>query len=127
MGLFKKLFGGADAINDYFADAVIVYLETDDGVARLAAVSAGKIAAGAQRVSMVNYLRTLAADGQAAGMTQGAYKLNQLADELALKDWSVAEAKQSKLALAKLDSEYAAALDAFDSTVFRRRNAHVFG
>lgn len=126
MGFFKKLLGGADQINEYFCDAVVVFVETSDPTVRLAAVAAAKVAAGAQRASMVNYLRVLAADANSAGMAQATFQLNQLADEISLRDWSTADAANEKRALKALNTEYCAALDSFDGSFFRREFPNLF-
>ena len=127
MGFFSNLFGGAGKINDYFADAIWVYMRTADAVVRLAALTAAKVAAGAQRASMVNYLRVAAADArELTGSDDIAYRLNQLADEISLRDWTVGDSIHSKQALWKLDAEYGRALDKFDARVFRRRFPDLF-
>jgi len=127
MGFLSNLFGGAGKINDYFADAVWVYMHTADPVVRLAAMTAAKVAAGAQRASMVNYLRVAAADArELAGSDDIAYRLNQLADEISFRDWTMGDSIHAKGALWKLDAEYGRALDKFDRGVFRRRFPDLF-
>jgi len=127
MGLLRGLLGGAQKINDYFADAIWVYRYTADPVVRLAALAAAKVAAGAQRTSMVNYLRVTAGDARRlAGGDDVAYRLNQLADDISLRDWTVSDSMYDKEALWKLDAEYGRALDKFDAGVFRRRFPQLF-
>jgi hypothetical protein len=103
-------------------------MRTADPVVRLAALTAAKVAAGAQRASMVNYLRIAAADAREllAGSDDIAYRLNQLADEISLRDWTVRDSVHAKQALWKLDAEYGKALDKFDGGVFRRRFLDLF-
>jgi hypothetical protein len=127
MGLWKSLFGGSEKINDYFSDAVYVYIRTADPVVRMATLAAAKVAAGAQRASMVNYLRVAAAEvRQQESNDDASYRLNQLADEISLHGWTVQDAVHERQALAKLDKEYTRALDRFDSTIFRRRFVSLF-
>lgn len=125
MRIFKALFGGAERINDYFADAVLVYVQNHDPIVRMAALAAAKVAAGVTRTSMVNYLRVMAAR-EDIGDDDACYRLNQLADEISLRDWTVQDARYEKNALSKLEPEYRLALDKFDSTVFRRRFPQFF-
>jgi hypothetical protein len=123
----SNLFGGAAKINDYFADAVWVYMRTADPVVHLAALTAAKIAAGKQRASMVNYLRIAAADTRALNSSDDiAYRLDQLVDEISLRDWTIGDSTDAKQALWKLDTEYGNALDKFDGSVFRRRFPNLF-
>ena len=127
MGFLNRLFGGAGKINDYFADAVWVYMRAADPVVRLAALTAAKVAAGAQRASMVNYLRVAAADArELVGGDDIAYRLNQLADEISLRDWTIGDSIHANQALWKLDAEYGKALDKFNGGVFRRRFPDLF-
>lgn len=120
MGFFKHLMGQADAINDYFAYAVYAYLLYDDPVVRLAALTAAKVMAGAQRAASVNWLRVVASQihGEDA---LAAYRVNQLADEISLRDWEIRDVVHAKTALAKLDAELEQALSTPDPDIFLRR------
>jgi len=42
-------------MNDYFADAVLVYVQNHDPTVRMAALAAAKVANGVQRTSMVKF------------------------------------------------------------------------
>jgi hypothetical protein len=53
-------------------------------------------------------------------------RLNTLADEIGERQWTMADISSAKHALRAASQEYAAALDAFDSGVFRRRFPHLF-
>lgn len=66
-----------------------------------------------QRASMVRHLR--------------AFALKELADEIAVRDWTIRDAVAQGATLAKFDEEHAIALDKFDSAIFRRRFPDVFG
>jgi hypothetical protein len=127
MRFLEKAVHVADAVNLYFADAITVFAGTNDPVVRLAALTAAKVAAGAQRASMVNFLRIVAANIREATRDEDApYRLNQLADEIASRDWTLRDIRNSKLALRGLDATYAEALNRADSSVFRRRFPHLF-
>ena len=71
---------------------------------------------------MVEYIQASAADE----VDHVALLLNQLSNDIALKDWTIQDAVAEGLALAKVDEEYAMALDKFDSTGFRRRFPDLF-
>jgi hypothetical protein len=128
-------WNGAGAVNDYFADAILVYMCNGDAVVRLAALAAAKVMAGPQRASAVNFVRVvvddmrtqLANEEEANGAT---LRLEQLATEISLRDWTVQDAIHDRRALAALDRELERALGNWrgycDSTVFRRRFPDLF-
>jgi hypothetical protein len=111
----------------YFIDAVHVHVCLADPAARLAALTAGIVADGLQRSSMVTYLRGAAAVLNESGTRGGtADQLGVLADEIAQRDWTIGDIGRAKAELRKANAQYAAALDAFDSTVFRRTFPELF-
>ena len=120
MGFFENLMRQADAINDYFAYAVYVYVLYDDSVVRLAALTAAKVMAGAQRAASVNWLRVVASQIHGKDAS-AAYRVNQLADEISLRDWEIRDVVHAKTALAKLDAELEQALSTPDPDIFIRR------
>lgn len=126
MGFLSKLFRKAGDINDYFADAVWVFQRTDDPIARLAALTAAKVAAGMQRASMIQYLRATAEVERQSGNGEVGQRADQLADEIALHDWGLADIIEAKRALWGVDTQYGQALDKFDSGIFRRRFPDLF-
>lgn len=71
---------------------------------------------------MVKSLRSLASEEA----DDGALLINLLADEIAIKDWTIRDAVLQGVELAKVDEEYARALDSFDSAVFRNRFPEFF-
>lgn len=92
----------------------------------MAALAAAKVANGVQRTSMVNFLRTVAANmREDISDVDAYYRLNQLADEICLRDWTVQDVRYERQALGKLDWEVRA-LDKFDPMVFRRCFPEVF-
>lgn len=127
MGFLDRIFSRLErkTVNrtfDYFLDAICVYSTNHDPAVRMAALAAAKKASRDERASMVNYLRDFACDE----VDDIALLLNQLADEIVLKDWTIRDAVAEGLALGKIDEEYAVALDKFDSAVFRRRFPQLF-
>ncbi|MDO8795458.1 MAG: hypothetical protein Q7J25_12640 [Vicinamibacterales bacterium] len=123
--VLDRLVHGADRVNEYFLDASRVYIHNADPAARLAALTAGKVADTLQRSSMVRTLRMIA-DGARNSDAQAAHKLDALADDVAEHDWSVRDIIRAKRELRDANAAYARALDAFDSNVFRREYPQVF-
>jgi hypothetical protein len=116
----------AGSISEYFGDAVRVFSFTGEEAAHSAALAAGKTAAGEQRASMVTYLQALTSDWiSAAGDDPEAQvavrRLDQVAHEIAAKDWTMGDVIAAKRHLKALDGEYYHALGTADPSVFRRR------
>jgi hypothetical protein len=111
--VLKELLSHADRVNDYFVNAIKVWIFAQEEPARKAALSAAKVAAHLQRQSMVNYLLTMSAD-LSKEMGDGAAlicrMLEELASEIGEKDWTVTDATLDRVELAKMDKEFA---DAF--------------
>ncbi len=108
---------------DYFWDAIRVYSRNHDPIIRIAALAAAKKASRDDRAIMVKYLRRMAAVDEPDDYR---LPLDQLAEEISFKDWTIRDAIAEGRTLAKFDPEYAEALDRFDSSVFRRRFPRVF-
>lgn len=106
-----------DRTSDYFWDAILVYCRNQDP-----ALTAAKKASREQRASMINHLRSFAVDEEG----DLSFALNELADEIAVRDWTIRDAVAQGARLAEFDEEYAIALDKFDGGVFRRRFPDVF-
>lgn len=127
MQFFEKLLGRLERktvnrTSEYFWDAICVFSINHDPAVRMAALAAAKKASRDERAFMVKHLRVFASDEE----DDVALLLNQLADELAMRDWTIRDAVAEGSALAEFDSEYAQALDKFDATVFRRRFPEFF-
>ena len=58
----SSLLDQASAINDYFADALLVWIFKDNNDAKIAAITAGKVADSIQRASMINYAKGMGED-----------------------------------------------------------------
>jgi len=127
-GLLKDMLDHATHINDYFANAVRVWLFAPEESARLAALTAAKVAAGVQRASMGKYLSAMADDLSTMGAKEKALvvRIAGLASAITKKDWDLADVREAKRELAALDREYAEALDRADPKVFERRHPSLF-
>ena len=128
-GFFKKMRmrGQSARINDYFANAVRAWLFEGDEVARFAALNAAMTAATKQRALMTDYLSALIVDAMADDpKSHVPWLVKVLIKEIDLKDWSLKENMVKRNELAKLDDEYAKALDRADDQVFVRRYPALF-
>lgn len=116
------------SINDYFADAVLVYLFESDQVAKFAALAAAKTAAGAQRESMLIYISSLIGDmRRESGATDDDLKnLIELRDAISEKDWSIQDARIAKAQLSELDPEATAALNKSKGKYFKYKHPSIF-
>jgi hypothetical protein len=120
----------ARAVNDFFADAVFVYRVTGDRLVRLAALAAAKTMNTTQRGAAIKFVRGVADDMRErgtgeAGPDGAADLLDQLANEISLRDWTIRDVVHDRCALADLDEELENALGSWlgycDSSLFRRR------
>jgi hypothetical protein len=102
-------------INDYFRNAVKVYAFTGSRDAKIAAVAAAKVSAGAQRNSMLAYLRGMASDLKQMSESESDLKLladqfveaaAELEKEISVKDWTISDIRVQKEELEKSNSEY---------------------
>lgn len=126
-GLVNDLLQGGTRVNDYFIDAVRVYACTLDPAVRQAALTAGVVADRTQRSTMVAFAQHAAAKfAEKEGVGEIPARLAQLAYEIAAKDWTIADVRTARRILWNTQREYAQALDAFDSAVFRRRFPELF-
>jgi hypothetical protein len=127
--ILKELLSHADRINDYFRNAVRVWIFAHEESARKASLSAAKVAADLQRQSMVNYLLGMSTDlskemgDEAAPICR---LLKELVSDICEKDWTVADATFDRVELAKMDKEFADALDRADPRIFEKRYPHLF-
>jgi hypothetical protein len=125
----------AKRINDYFCNAVRVYAFTGGQDARIAAVAAAKVAAAAQRNSMVTYLRGMILDLKQ--MSENEPEFRPLADEfveaaaqlekdICVKDWTISDIREQKEELEEANPDYLNALNKADPSVFERKLPHLF-
>jgi hypothetical protein len=129
--LIKEMIDHARKINDYFANAVRVYILTGEENAQCAASAAAKVAGRKQRKSMTDYLYGMAGDfldsyPQKDDGKLVAMRLLSLKEEIEEKDWDLEDIKEEKAKLFKVDPEYCLALDRADPNVFVRRHPKLF-
>ena len=139
LGLFAfYIFRGksqAKKLNDYFCNAVRVYALTNAEDARIAIITAAKMAAKKQRSSMVKYLQSMASgiqkvtekDPQQKSLTDLFVKSSiELAEEISSKDWTPDDISKQKEELGNINADYLVALDKGDSKVFSRKHPQLF-
>ncbi len=139
MGLFavhiirKKL--RAKRINEYFSNAVRVYALTNEEDARVAIVTAAKIAAKKQRGSMIKSLKRIASDINKMSENDSKLKPHtdkfvkssiELAEEISSREWTPSEINKQKEELGSINSEYLVALDKADPTIFAKKHPQLF-
>lgn len=125
----------AKRINEYFSNAVRVYALTNEEDARVAIVTAAKVAAKKQRVSMIKSLKRIASDINK--MSENDSKLKpltdkfvkssiELAEEISSREWTPSEINKQKEELGSINSEYLVALDKADPTIFAKKHPQLF-
>jgi len=122
-------------INDYFCNAIRVYAFTGSPDAKIAAVAAAKAAAGAQRNSMLAYLRGMASDLKQMSESESDLKAltdqfveaaEELEKEISVKDWTIRDIRVQKEELGNINAEYLNALNRGDPFVFARKFPDLF-
>jgi len=125
----------AKRINDYFCNAIRVYAFTGGQDARIAAVAAAKVAAAAQRNSMVTYLRGMVLDLKQMSESEPEFRsladqfveaAAQLEKDISVKDWAISDIREQKEELGKANLDYLNALNKADPSVFARKLPHLF-
>jgi len=139
MGFLSNLFSDKSAnINEYFADAVMVWLQTGSEAAKTAAFAAAATAALGQRQSMTEYLRQTAQSIKGAAQSIKGATQDEQTQSIAIadvvigfaalidsKDWSIGDSISAKREAATHDSEAVAALNRFDADYFKRKHPEV--
>lgn len=115
-------------INDYFCDAVWLFIKTDTPAARLAALTAGAIAQDDQRKSLIGYISDVAGDwrSRSPSTKSVADKLDALAAEISGTEWTLQDTIDLKSQLRSIEPEFFFCLAAPDPTVFRSRYPEIF-
>lgn len=125
----------AKRISDYFSNAVRVYALTNDEDARVAILTAARVAAKKQRGSMIKYLQNMASEIQK--MSKNDLKLKplvgkfiessiELAEEISTSESTINDIIKLKEKLGKVNSEYLAALEKADPTIFAQKHPRLF-
>jgi len=132
--IFRKR-SRAKRINDYFSNAVRVYALTNEEAARAAIVTAAMDAAKAQRHSMVKYLERMVSDLKKMDEIDEKTKPHidkfiesslELANEISSRDWNKSDINKQKEELGTLNSDYLAALEKADPTIFSQKHPRLF-
>jgi hypothetical protein len=122
-------------MNAYFSTAVRVYALTNEEDARIAIVTAAKVAAKKQRGSMVNYLQSMASDIKNMSEIDPKVKPHidkfvessiELAEEISSREWTISDIITQKEELGNINSEYLDALDKADPSIFEKRHPQLF-
>ena len=122
--LARQLTRHADGIHRYYLAALSACLVYDDENARLAALTAAKVAAGAQRQSMIAALeRSVSVLVAEAGMQRDVLleRGRHFEAEIGDREWPLKEVTRAKVELTRTDPDYARGLERADPTVFVRR------
>jgi hypothetical protein len=122
-------FGTADSLNQFFLDAVYVFLITDEPAVKTSILAVGKVAASLQRASMREYL-----SGQIESLRGDnpefwkdvIEKIMEIEKELGAREWTLEDIYEEKKRLREHDEELATALDEADASIFRRRYPDLF-
>ena len=122
-------------MNAYFCAAVRFYALTDEEDARIAIVTAAKAATKKQRVSMVEYLKSMASDIKNMSEIDPKVKPHtdkfvessiELAEEISSREWTISDINKQKEELGNINSEYLVALDKADSSIFAKKHPQLF-
>jgi nitrous oxide reductase len=125
----------AKRINEYFCNAIRVYALTNEDDARVAIVTAAKVATKKQRISMVKYLRDMASDIKQ--MNENDSKLKpltdkfikssiDLAEEISSREWTISDIHKQKEKLKNINADYLVALDNADPKIFAKKHPQFF-
>ena len=122
-------------MNAYFCAAVRIYALTDEEDARIAIVTAAKAATKKQRVSMVEYLKSMASDIKNMSEIDPKVKPHtdkfiessiELAEEISSREWAISDINKQKEELGNINLEYLVALDKADPSIFAKRHPQLF-
>lgn len=126
-----KMTAKGGKVTEYFENAVKVYLWLDDTSAGVAALTAAKTAATAQRDDMITHLMQLS--GQFTQLIDKipelqAFKarLKKLSQEIGAKDWTIQDVREAKRELGEVSPKYLEALNRSDPSVFVSRYPALF-
>jgi hypothetical protein len=115
-------------INDYFVNAVRVYILLDKEDAKIAALAAAKVAGAKQRESMVNYLIGMESDVAREFPDHSAMttKLFFLKERICAANWNMRDIVEEKNRLADYNPAYLKALNKADANIFVRKYPDLF-
>ena len=121
----------ASGVNDYFCNAVKVWIFMIKEDAKIAAIAAAKVAGEKQRESMFNYLSGMASDLERdfpddPVMRRHSGRLLSLKKEIEAHNWTTMDAAKEKDRLANINPDYLTALNKADANIFVRRYPDFF-
>jgi ribonuclease HII len=121
----------ASGVNDYFCNAVKVWIFMIKEDAKIAAIAAAKVAGEKQRESMLNYLSGMASDLERGFpddpvMRRHSRRLLSLREEIAAKNWTMLDAAEEKNRLFEINPDYLKALNKADAKIFVRQYPDFF-
>ncbi len=132
--IFKKK-SHAKRINAYFCNAVRLYALTDETEAKVAILTAAKVAPKNQRGAMVKYLQSMTSgiknlienDSKLKSDTEKFVESSiELTEEILSQEWTTDDIIKQKGELGNINSEYLAALDKADPTIFAKKHPQLF-
>ena len=129
--LKNLLFRYSKRINDYFADAVRVYVLKGEEDARCAALVSAKVAGEKQRKLMIENLSNMASNVMQNFPNKLTRKslsdrLLSLKQDIESKNWDLKDVRGEKGEISKPISEYLSCLDQPDPSIFRRKYPELF-
>lgn len=113
----------------YFENAVTVYIWLRKEDARIAAVTAAKVAAKKQRRAMAGYLKLHAGLSELSNIPEAQesiHALLELIDNIEAREWSVRDIMKAKDELEAHNPEYLKALNRADGGIFLRKYPRLF-
>jgi len=129
--LKNLLFRYSKRINDYFADAVRVYVLKGEEDARCAALVSAKVAGEKQRKLMIKDLSNMASNVMQNFPNKLTRKslsdrLLSLKQDIELKNWDLKDVKREKENISTPMTEYLSCMDQPDPSIFRRKYPELF-
>ncbi|TSC72622.1 MAG: hypothetical protein G01um101438_339 [Parcubacteria group bacterium Gr01-1014_38] len=125
----RRMFRHGGRITKYFENAVTVYIWLGEEDARIAAVTAAKVAAKRQRKLMAGYLKLHAELSEISIIPEAQESiqtLRELIDDIEAKEWSIRDIMKAKDKLEASNPEYLRALNRADSGIFPRKYPRLF-
>jgi len=126
-----KLIAKGGKVTEYFENAVKVYLWLNDTSAGIAALTAAKTAATAQRNAMITHLKQLSDQftqliDKIPELQAFKSRLEKLSQEIGAKDWTIKDIREAKTELGEVNPKYLEALNRADPSVFVSRYPPLF-
>lgn len=128
--VLRRMSRHGGRITKYFENAVTVYIWLGEEDARIAAITAAKVAAKKQRKAMAGYLKLHAELSEISNIPEAQESiraLRELIDGIEAKEWSVQDTMKAKDQLEAYNPEYLKALNRADDGVFSRKYPQLFG